>query len=106
MAKESDLERQCRQHAYAAGGYLLKIRTPGTRGFHDRLLLLPSFSAFIEFKHPGGTGRKSTAQALWQKRLEALAIPACMIDRFDDFRILCRERTTDHVRQKATSRAG
>ena len=106
MPRESDLERQCRLHAQAAGGYLLKTRTPGTRGFHDRLLLLPpGFVAFIEFKHPGGTGRKSTAQALWQRRLEALGHVACTIDRFADFAVLCQKRTVSHVRQKAAARA-
>jgi hypothetical protein len=93
MATESDLERQCRLHAQSLGGYLLKIRIPGTRGFHDRLLLLPpGYVAFIEFKHPGGRGRKSAPQTLWQHRLEALAIPAFEISAYADFCTLCHKR--------------
>lgn len=94
MATESDLERQCRRHAQSLGGYLLKIRTPGTRGFHDRLLLLRGYTCFIEFKHPSGSGRKSAPQASWQKRLEALSIPACEINSYDDFITLCHKRGT------------
>jgi hypothetical protein len=92
MALERDLEKKCRTYAEAQGGRLLKIRTPGTRGFHDRLLILPRFAAFLEFKHPKGTGRKSAMQLHWQTYLTAMGIPAWEVASYTQFCAICRKR--------------
>jgi hypothetical protein len=92
MATESDLEKKCRLCAENVGGRLLKIRTPGTRGFHDRLLLLPGYCAFIEFKSPKGTGRKSVMQHHWQRFMDAMGIPAFEVASYSHFHSICRNR--------------
>ena len=67
MAYEADLEAWCRMRALQNGGYLLKWTSPGNRGVPDRILLMPRFIAFIEFKSPGGV--LSALQGVWLDRL-------------------------------------
>jgi len=53
VTSESDLESQCRALVKVAGGEFLKIQ--GTRGWPDRLVLLPNGRHFfVELKRPGG----------------------------------------------------
>lgn len=67
MAYEADLEAWCREQAVAAGGYLLKWTSPGNKGVPDRILFMPHYVAFIEFKGPRGI--LSSLQDVWRNRI-------------------------------------
>jgi len=67
MAYEADLEKWCREQTIKAGGYLLKWVSPGNRGVPDRILLMPNYVAFIEFKAP--KGNLSALQDVWRNRI-------------------------------------
>lgn len=69
MAYEADLEKWCREQATKAGGYLLKWVSPGNRGVPDRILLMPRYVAFLEFKNK--TAQLEPLQETWRKRLIA-----------------------------------
>lgn len=67
---ESDLEKKCKEYAEALGGRLPKWVSPGNRGVHDRILLLPGLPvAFIEFKWR--RGRVKPEQERWHQWMRA-----------------------------------
>lgn len=85
MAAESQLEKECRKRALAAGCELLKWVSPGVKGVPDRILLMPNARIkFIEFKAKG-FGRVSVAQARWGTRLQELGFEAWLIDNLEAF---------------------
>lgn len=90
MAGEANLENRCRKYAQQRGGELLKFKSPGNKGIHDRILLMPKgFVAFVEFKNPNKRGRMEPLQEYWQKRFTQLEIRTYIIDSFSDFKALC-----------------
>lgn len=75
MPLEKNLEYQCRMLVKARGGELLKFKSPGNKGVHDRLLVLPGFVAMIEFKKDKNA-KVQPLQDWWQDRFAALRMPA------------------------------
>jgi hypothetical protein len=68
--REAELEAWCRQRAVKEGGYLLKWISPGNKGVPDRILFMPHYSAYIEFKSE--SGKLDPLQQVWQNRLDEL----------------------------------
>lgn len=66
---ESDLEHRARAHVESLGGRLPKWVSPGNKGVHDRILLMPSLPvAFIEFKWRRGRVRPEQERwHLWMR---------------------------------------
>jgi hypothetical protein len=80
---EKDLEARCRALARSCDGELLKF-TPPQKGWHDRLLLLPTYMALIEFKRV----KKAKVQPLQNDRqawCEARRIPAFRVWDYSQF---------------------
>ena len=84
MAYEADLEAWCRERAVRDGGYLLKWVSPGNKGVPDRILLLPCFVAFIEFK--ALSGKLSALQQVWYDRLTKMGHNVYIVRTKDQFR--------------------
>lgn len=83
---EKDLERKCRVLVTTRNGELLKFVSPGNKGVHDRLLVLPDFFALVEFKKPGK--RKAKTQPLqdyWQDRFTQLGVEVFRVATLQDF---------------------
>lgn len=84
MAYEADLEKWCREQTVKAGGYLLKWVSPGNKGVPDRILLMPHFVAFIEFKAPKGV--MAPLQGVWEKRIKyKLGLPHYVVRAKEEF---------------------
>lgn len=82
--KESVIEAELLVRVGILNGICVKIATPGTRGFFDRLVVLPGgIVIFVELKRPRG-GRLSKHQMWYAERLEALgAVVAVVRDSAD-----------------------
>lgn len=97
MARESNLERRCRLETEKRGGKLFKFISPGNKGVHDRLLVMPhGILAFIEFKR----SEKAEVQPLqdyWQKWFTQRRHRAYRIHQFNDFMKLMAEVDTETV---------
>lgn len=81
---EADLEDKCRKLVVSRNGELLKFVSPGNKGVHDRLLVLPGFVAMVEFKR----SRKAKVQPLqdyWQRRFTQLGLPAFRVSSLQEF---------------------
>jgi hypothetical protein len=77
--KESKVEAELRLRVQLAGGICTKVRAIGTRGFFDRVILLPGGRVvFCEVKRPRG-GRLSPHQIKYQKMFRELGIAACVV---------------------------
>jgi len=84
MARENKLEERCRLLVESMGGKLFKWRSPGNKGVPDRIVLLPGFVAFVEFKI---TGRPfQPLQEYWQKWLKERGHKAYVIYTYEDFK--------------------
>ena len=84
MALEKDLETKCRELVERRGGKLFKWKSPGNKGIHDRLVVLPGgYVAFCEFKKPGG--RFQPLQQYWQKWFRERGHRTYVIDNYADF---------------------
>lgn len=99
MRLEKDLEEQCRQLVRERNGELLPFRSPGNKGVHDRLLILPGFFAMVEFKR----AKKAKVQPLqdyWQERCTQLGLPAFRVASLKDFAALldCADMWTTAMR--------
>lgn len=75
MALEKDLEEKCRLSAIKYGGMLVKFKSPGNKGVHDRLLFLPGVVVLIEFKKAKNS-KVQPLQDWWQAYFERMRIPA------------------------------
>lgn len=83
--REEHLEGQCCALAMAHGVYTIKLGRANRRGAVDRLFAYRGRVAFVEFKHPAGTGR---VHALQKKELDALRAahnPVYVIASLSDF---------------------
>jgi hypothetical protein len=83
MAYEADLEAWARKETIKAGGYLLKWVSPGNKGVPDRILLMPKYSAYLEFKNK--TAQLEPLQETWRKRIIALDLPHYVVRTKADF---------------------
>lgn len=81
---EKDLERKCRVLVITRNGELLKFISPGNKGVHDRLLILPDYMALIEFKR-SRTAKVQPLQDYWQDRFTQLRVPAFRVWRLEQF---------------------
>src|SRR6188768_3431615 len=86
---ESDVERELIKRVKACGGRAEKVTVLGTRGFFDRLVVLPGgVVAFVECKKPKG-GRMSAHQIERARIYKALgAVVAQIYDLADIDRLL------------------
>jgi len=84
MALEKDLETRCRLLVEKRGGKLFKWKSPGNKGIHDRIVVLPEgYVAFCEFKKP--SGRFQPLQPYWQKWFRERGHRTYVIDNYADF---------------------
>ena len=83
MAYEADLEKWCREQATKSGGYLLKWVSPGNKGVPDRILLMPKYSAYLEFKNK--TAQLEPLQETWRKRIIKLELTHYVVRTKADF---------------------
>jgi hypothetical protein len=82
--KENLIEAELTARVEAAGGVCEKVAAPGSRGFFDRLVVMPgNIVAFVECKRPRG-GRVSPHQrrrhALYRGLGATVAIVKCSED--------------------------
>lgn len=69
--KESQIEKDCRVEAVAAGGLLMKWVSPGNAGVPDRILLIDKCPVvFVELKQPGEG--LDPLQAYWARTLRSM----------------------------------
>jgi len=85
--RESQLEAVCRKRATQHGGYLLKWQ--GERGVPDRILTMPFYVAFIEFKTPVGV--MSEIQLVWKVRLQTMGLNHFIVRSVDDFQAILEQ---------------
>jgi hypothetical protein len=78
VVKESVVEKELRMRVQLAGGLCIKTRAIGTRGFFDRVIVLPGRVVFCEVKRPRG-GRVSPHQIRYHKMFVALGVEACFV---------------------------
>jgi len=82
---ESDLESDVVKWAEARGGYALKLRIDGERGWADRSIFLPNRQLIIpELKNPGKNDGGSVNQKKWVRRLSELGFPTAFCESIDD----------------------
>lgn len=84
MPLEKDLEEKCRQLVRERNGEFLKFKSPGNKGVHDRLLVLPYFMAVVELKR-GKSAKVQPLQDYWQQRFTELHAPAYRISTLEQF---------------------
>lgn len=90
---EADLEEQCRKLVIARNGEFLKFRSPGNKGVHDRLLVLPGFVALVELKR-SKRAKVQPLQDYWQDRLTQLGLRAYRVTCLGDFANILAEAAT------------
>ena len=79
MASEKIIERFCVEEAKRRGGKAVKGNSLNTKGFPDRILLLPGGGiGFLELK--GSTGRATRLQEHWLEELRKLGFKAGIAD--------------------------
>lgn len=81
---EKDLERQCRVHVERLGGRFPKWTSPGNRGVHDRILLVPGLPvAFVETKW--GRGRVRPEQEHWHQWMKKNGFRSYTVRDYEQF---------------------
>jgi len=89
---EAKLEEQVVEWADGLGGYALKLKIDGERGFQDRTIWLPERRVIIpELKRPGKNDGGSVNQKKWVRRLRALGFPTGFCETLDDVKRLLGE---------------
>jgi hypothetical protein len=84
VKKESDIEAELVMRVTLAGGMAKKVTVIGTRGFFDRLVILPGPRViFVELKRPKG-GRVSPHQKQWHARCRSLGVEVALVKRSED----------------------
>ena len=84
VKRESEIERELKRRVEAAGGICTKVAALGSRGFFDRLVLLPGGRVFfVELKRPRG-GRFSEHQIWYAGQFEALGAVVVVIRNSSD----------------------
>ena len=87
---ESDLEDEVVDWIDSEGGYALKLKIEGQRGWGDRSLFLPEATfAVAELKRPGKNDR-SINQKKWVRRLRELGFPVDFCESLDEVKELVR----------------
>ena len=88
--KESELENDVVEWAESQGGFALKLKIEGQRGWPDRTILLPDHRiVFAELKRPN-KNRYSINQEIWIRRLINLGFPAGFYESLDDVKGLLK----------------
>lgn len=82
--RESKIERALRDRVRKAGGLCIKITSPGSAGFPDRLILLNGHVIFAEIKRPGRG--LDPLQAYWQSELRRQGCICIKLDHVDQIR--------------------
>lgn len=79
MTTEKQIEAFCIREASKRGGKAVKGNAVNTKGFPDRIIMLPGGKVgFLELKRPGGKPTK--LQKHWLKQLDALGCVASVAD--------------------------
>ncbi len=87
--KESDLEDEVVQWAEAQGGYALKLKIDGERGFPDRTIFLPGRRLILpELKKPKKNDGGSVNQRKWVRRLSELGFTTAFCTSLDEVKRL------------------
>jgi hypothetical protein len=88
--KESAVERELAQRVRDRGGRCEKVTVLGSRGFFDRLILLPGGRViFAELKRPRG-GRLSAHQKMYRDEYVALGAAVVLIKNTKDIDALLK----------------
>jgi len=88
--KESVVERELAQRVRDRGGRCEKVTVLGSRGFFDRLILLPGGRViFAELKRPRG-GRLSAHQKMYRDEYVALGAAVVLIKNTKDIDALLK----------------
>lgn len=83
--RESDLERNVVKWAEDQGGYALKLKIEGQRGWADRTIFLPERRLILpELKKPGKNDGGSVNQHKWVRRLSELGFPTGFCESIED----------------------
>jgi hypothetical protein len=86
---ESDLEADVIAWANSQGGYALKLKIDGQRGFPDRTIFLPGSQLIIpELKKPNKNDGGSVNQKKWVRRLSELGFSTAFCESLDDVKAL------------------
>lgn len=81
--REKQIESDCRHIVENYGGRMPKWVSPGNRGVPDRIVILPGYIAFVEFKrHKGARG---ALQVEWIVALRRLGHNAYIIESVAQF---------------------
>jgi hypothetical protein len=81
--KENVIEEELIRRVKAAGGICEKVTVLSSRGFFDRLVVLPGRIVFVECKKPRG-GRVSAHQMLKHDRYRRLGAAVVVVKTFAD----------------------
>jgi Holliday junction resolvase len=77
--RENAVESELVRRVESAGGACEKVQSPGSRGFFDRLVILPGgLVVFVECKRPQG-GRLSPHQLDRHKKYRALGCVVAIV---------------------------
>jgi hypothetical protein len=93
--KENIIEQELVLRVHQAGGIAEKVTVLGTRGFFDRLVVLPGGQVvFVELKRPRG-GRLSPHQILRAKLYKSLGAVVVLISSREDIDALLERFQTE-----------
>ena len=73
------------------GGYSVKLKIEGERGWADRTIFLPDRQIIIpELKRPGKNDGGSFNQKKWVRRLAGLGFPTAFCETLDEVKALLK----------------
>lgn len=81
--REKNIEDASREYAEHRGGRLIKTVALGWPGFPDRMLLLPGFGAYVEFKR--GNEQPTDLQAKWHAILKQSGFEVFVVRSLPEF---------------------
>jgi hypothetical protein len=88
---EADLEADVVAWAKDQGGYSLKLKIEGQRGWADQTIFLPDRRIILpELKRPKHNDGGSINQKKWVRRLSALGFPTAFCESVEDVERLLR----------------
>ena len=98
LPREDDIEQQLVRRVRALGGRCDKVVSKGSRGFFDRVVVLPGRVVFVECKRPKG-GRLSPHQISLHAQYRALGAAVALVKNSDDIdRLLSKEKAAEMIR--------
>lgn len=84
LARESKVEKRCRDYAMGRGWWVSKFTAPGKNAVPDRLFIRNGVVLFVEFKRP--TKEPTKQQLHRHKEMREHGANVIWTDNFEDFK--------------------